>query len=164
LNPKNEIAIRPATLDDIEFLVSGNARLAEESENLSLDLDRLRAGIEALLEDPSRGFYLIAERDYTRAGQMMITFEWSDWRNGVFWWIQSVYTVPEFRRRGVFRGLYRHAEELAKLQGNVCGLRLYVEESNHRAHETYRRCGMKGTGYKVLEVDYVIDRSLTMKE
>jgi len=150
--------VRRATLDDIEFLVSGNARLAEESENLSLDLERLRTGIGTLLKDPSRGFYLIAETAGVRAGQMMITFEWSDWRNGVFWWIQSVYTVPEFRRRGVFRALYNHAGELAKQQGDVCGLRLYVEERNHRAQETYRRCGMKGTGYRVLEVDYIIER------
>jgi GNAT superfamily N-acetyltransferase len=145
-------------MEDIEFLVRGNAEIALETENLRLDLDRLRDGIRAVLKNPPLGFYLVAETSGTRAGHMLITFEWSDWRNGVFWWIQSVYTVPALRRRGVFRALYGHAEMLAKQQGNVCGLRLYVEGHNDRAHATYRRCGMKETPYRMLEVDYVISR------
>jgi GNAT superfamily N-acetyltransferase len=159
VSPTQSVSIRAATSEDIEFLVDGNAQLALESEHLSLDRNRLRDGIRAMFAQPSRGFYSVAEVGGVRAGQMMITFEWSDWRNGVFWWIQSVYTVPEFRRRGVFRALYQYVEELAKLEGNVCGLRLYVEDSNHRAQETYGRCGMKETGYRVLEVDYVLERS-----
>jgi ribosomal protein S18 acetylase RimI-like enzyme len=159
-----EITVRPATLDDAEFVVRGNAEMARETENLTLDIERLRAGIRAMFETPSRGFYLIAELGGIRAGQMMITYEWSDWRNGVFWWIQSVYTAPEMRRRGVFRALYAHAESLAHTEslahkdGSVCGLRLYVESNNQAAQETYRRCGMRETDYRMFEVDHILTR------
>jgi len=95
-----EVAVRAATLADVKFLVEGNARMALETENLTLDRQRLRTGVEAVFADAERGFYLIAEVDGEPAGQMMITYEWSDWRNAVFWWIQSVYTVPEMRGRG----------------------------------------------------------------
>jgi ribosomal protein S18 acetylase RimI-like enzyme len=153
-----DIAVRPATLEDAEFVVRGNAEMALETENLTLDMERLRAGVRAMFETPSRGFYLIAELGATRAGQMMITYEWSDWRNGVFWWIQSVYTAPEMRRRGVFRALYAHTESLARKDGSVCGLRLYVESNNQTAHETYRRCGMRETAYRIFEVDNILTR------
>ena len=153
-----EITVRPATPDDIEFLVRGNAQMALETEALSLDIDRLRRGVKAVFDDPSRGFYLIAEINGTRAGQMMITYEWSDWRNGVFWWIQSVYTVPEFRRRGVFHALYAEATALAQKSGSVCGLRLYVDAHNLQAQATYRRCGMHETAYRLFEIDAVLDR------
>jgi ribosomal protein S18 acetylase RimI-like enzyme len=154
-----EITVRPATPEDAEFLVRGNAQMALETEALSLDIDRLRNGVHAVFDDPTRGFYLIAEINTARVGQMMITYEWSDWRNGVFWWIQSVYTVPEFRRRGVFRALYAKAEALALQRGSVCGLRLYVDMHNERALATYRRCGMRETAYRLLEVDNVIPRA-----
>jgi ribosomal protein S18 acetylase RimI-like enzyme len=153
-----EISVRLATREDAEFLVRGNAQMALETENLSLDFDRLRSGVHAVFDDPVRGFYLVAEIDRTRVGQMMITYEWSDWRNGVFWWIQSVYTVPESRRRGVFRALYAHAEALARQQDSVCGLRLYVEVHNQQAQETYRRCGMQETAYRLFEIDHVLAR------
>ncbi len=153
-----KVSVRPATLDDAEFLVRGNAQLAFETEDLSLDIDRLRRGVRAIFDDPARGFYLIAEVEGARVGQMMITYEWSDWRNGAFWWIQSVYTVPEVRRRGVFRALYAHAEALARQRDSVCGLRLYVDVHNRRAQETYRRCGMQETGYRMFEVDHVLPR------
>jgi ribosomal protein S18 acetylase RimI-like enzyme len=153
-----DIAVRPATLDDAEFVVRGNAEMALETENLTLDMERLRAGVRAMFETPSRGFYLIAELEGIRAGQMMITYEWSDWRNGVFWWIQSVYTAPEMRRRGVFRALYAHAGSLARKDGSVCGLRLYVESNNQAAQETYRRCGMRETVYRMFEVDNILTR------
>ena len=151
-----EIRVRPATPDDAEFLVRGNAQLALETEELSLDLDRLRRGVHALFDDPARGLYRIAEVDGTRVGQMMVTTEWSDWRNGVFWWIQSVYTVPEFRRRGVFRSLYAQVQAEALQDDSVCGLRLYVDAHNEQAQATYRRCGMHETGYRLFEVDNVI--------
>ena len=151
-----EISVRLATVEDAEFLVRGNAQMALETEDLALDLERLRSGVRAVFDDPARGFYLVAETGGTRVGQMMITYEWSDWRNGVFWWIQSVYTVPESRRRGVFRTLYAEAEALARRQPSVCGLRLYVEEHNGRAQETYRGCGMRETAYRMFEVDHVL--------
>jgi GNAT superfamily N-acetyltransferase len=153
-----EIIARAATMADAEFLVRGNTQLALETENLSLDIDRLRVGVQAILENPALGFYLIGSVNDIPAGQMLITYEWSDWRNGMFWWIQSVYSVPEFRRRGVFRSLYAQAEALAKRQGNVCGLRLYVESHNHHAQATYLRCGMRETAYRMFEVDNVIPR------
>jgi ribosomal protein S18 acetylase RimI-like enzyme len=151
-----DVQVRLAAIEDAEFLVSGNARMALETEDLSLDLERLRRGVRAVFDDPARGFYLIAEASGAPVGQMMITYEWSDWRDGVFWWIQSVYTLPESRRRGVFRALYSYAEALARRQDRVCGLRLYVESHNGRAQETYRRCGMRETGYRMFEVDHVL--------
>jgi GNAT superfamily N-acetyltransferase len=157
MHPNTAISIRPAAPEDAEFLVEGNARMALETEDLSLDLDRLRAGVRAIFDHPSRGFYLIAEVAGKPAGQMMITYEWSDWRNATFWWIQSVYTIPEHRGHGVFRALYAHCEALARKQG-VCGLRLYVEAHNRKAQDTYSRCGMRHTAYRMFEVDYVIPR------
>ena len=153
-----EIIVRPAKIEDAEFLVRGNAQMALETEGLSLDLDRLRDGVHAVFDDPARGFYLVGEVGGQRAGQMMITYEWSDWRNAMFWWIQSVYTVPELRGRGVFRAIYSRVEWLAKKEGAACGLRLYVEAHNERAQATYLRCGMRETVYRMFEVDYVIAR------
>lgn len=150
----SEITVRPATLDDAEFLVQGNARMAIETEAKTLDPERLRAGVRAVFDNPARGFYLIAEIDGQPAGQMMITYEWSDWRNGDFWWIQSVYTLPDLRGRGVFKALYAHVESLAKEQGGVCGLRLYVESHNQRAQAAYLACGMNKAIYRMFEVDY----------
>lgn len=154
-----EITIRPAVREDAEFLVRGNAEMALETEHLSLDLSRLRSGVHAVFDDPSRGRYFIAERGGSRAGQLMITYEWSDWRNGLFWWIQSVWVAPEHRGAGVFRALYSHVRSLAKADPGVCGLRLYVENSNHRAQHTYLRCGMRRTGYSLFEEDFVLTRS-----
>jgi GNAT superfamily N-acetyltransferase len=150
------VIVRPATPADAEFLVRGNASMALETEHLSLDLDRLRDGVHALFEDPARGVYYVAELGRRRAGQMMITYEWSDWRNGVFWWIQSVWVEPEFRGRGVFKALYAHVEGLARQTSGVCGLRLYVERGNVRAQSTYERVGMKRTVYEIFEVDFVL--------
>src|SRR5579872_4097721 len=119
-----EITVRRATLEDAEFIAKGNARMALETEGRTLDPSILRAGVRAVFSDPARGFYLIAELDGQPAGQMMITFEWSDWRNGVFWWIQSVYTIPGLRGRGVFKALYSRVNAMARESGGVCGLRL----------------------------------------
>lgn len=153
------ITIRLADPADAEFLVRGNATMALETEHLSLDLDRLRDGVHALFEDTSRGVYYIAEVKGRRVGQMMITYEWSDWRNGMFWWIQSVWVEPEFRGQGIFKALYAHVEKLARADSGVCGLRLYVEQDNERAQGTYVRCGMKRTAYQMFEADFVLNRS-----
>lgn len=154
----SEIKVRLATPADAEFLVRGNAAMALETEHLSLNLDRLRDGVHALFEQPSRGVYYIAELDAQRAGQMMITYEWSDWRNGLFWWIQSVYVEPRSRSRGVFKAIYRHVEHLARTTPGICGLRLYVENSNSQAQEIYERLGMQRTAYQMFEVDSVLGR------
>jgi GNAT superfamily N-acetyltransferase len=149
-----KILVRTATLEDTEFLVGGNASMALETEARTLDTHTLRAGVCAVFDNPARGFYLIAEIDGQPAGQMLITYEWSDWRNGAFWWIQSVYTLPESRGRGVFKALYAHVESLARENGGVCGLRLYVEAHNQRAQAAYKRCGMKESVYRMFEIDY----------
>ena len=150
----SEIVVREATLEDAEFLARGNARMALETEGRPLHDDVLQAGVRAVFDDPARGFYLIAELGGQPAGQMMITYEWSDWRNGAFWWIQSVYTLPESRGRGVFKALYSHVESLAHENGGVCGLRLYVEAHNRRAQAAYERCGMTEAVYRMFEIDY----------
>lgn len=155
----SDIVVRVADVADAEFLVRGNAEMALETEHLSLDLDRLRDGVHALFEDASRGVYYVAEIGGRRIGQMMITYEWSDWRNGVFWWIQSVWVEPSFRGKGVFKALYAHVEKLARETSGVCGLRLYVENSNSRAQGTYERVGMKRTVYQMFEVDFVLARN-----
>ena len=150
------IEIRAASPADAEFLVRGNAEMALETEHLSLDFDRLRDGVHGVFENPSRGVYFVATIGVRRAGMLMLTYEWSDWRNGVFWWIQSVFVEPEFRSQGVFKALYRHVEELAKSTNGVAGLRLYVENNNSRAQETYQKVGMKRTAYQLFETDFVL--------
>jgi GNAT superfamily N-acetyltransferase len=126
--------------------------LAAETENLRLDPDRVRTGVAALLKDPAKGLYYVAEVDGTIAGQVMITYEWSDWRNGNIWWLQSVYVKQEFRRRGVFGALFKYLEDLARQRPDVCGLRLYMHADNARARQSYERLGMKHTPYEVFEL------------
>ncbi len=157
-----EITVRQATSRDAEFIAEGNARMALETEGRTLDPAILRAGVRAVFSDPARGFYLIADLDGQSAGQMMITYEWSDWRNGVFWWIQSVYTLPELRGRGVFKALYSRVDAMARASGQVCGLRLYVETHNQRAEAAYLRCGMSEAIYRMFEVDYSAAPSATL--
>ena len=150
--------IRPAVPADLPTIASFNREMALETENLELDPDRLLAGVGAVLADPSKGFYLLAEADGRLSGQLLLTYEWSDWRNGVFWWIQSVYVRTEDRGRGVFRALYEEALRQAEQAGNVCGVRLYVERSNSRAQRTYERLGLQRTEYEMYEVDFVLER------
>ena len=153
-----EIKVRLANAEDAEFLVHGNAEMALETEHLSLDLDRLRDGVHAVFERPSLGIYFVADVDGRRAGQMLITYEWSDWRNGVFWWVQSVHVEKSFRRQGVFRAIYSHVENMAKATPGVCGIRLYVENHNSRAQNTYEGVGMTRTAYQLFETDFVLVR------
>ncbi len=148
------IAIRAATSADLDFIVECNARLARETEEKQLEPATLRAGVESLLAAPAKGRYLIAELDARPAGQLMFTTEWSDWRNGQFWWIQSVYVVPQARRQGVFTALFYHLEALARDDRQVCGLRLYVDQSNEAAKHTYRRLGLGLTHYALMEIDF----------
>jgi len=152
-----EIVVRLATPADAGFLTQGNAAMALETEGMVLDLVRLRAGVDGVFADASRGVYYVAEIDHRPVGQLLITYEWSDWRNGNFWWIQSVFVEPAFRGLGVFRTLYAHVHALARADGNVCGLRLYVEHDNTRAQATYERCGMKRTAYQMFSDDFVLE-------
>lgn len=146
--------IRDAVATDRPTIAEFNSRLAEETENRSLDVDTINSGVKALLDDPAKGRYWLAETGDEIIGQIMITFEWSDWRNGMLWWIQSVYIRPQYRRKGVFSVLYRHVESLARTEQDVCGIRLYVENKNERAQATYESLGMHRPGYVVMEIDF----------
>lgn len=142
--------IRLATPADAGALIEFNAAMALETERKELLPEVIGAGVRSLLGNPAAGFYVLAEKDSV-VGSLMITKEWSDWRNGTFWWIQSVYVRPEFRRQGVYRNLYRHVQDLASKDSAVCGFRLYVERENDRAQATYGALGMKQTRYLVFE-------------
>jgi len=146
-----EIQIRRGEPRDTSVLAGFNMAMAEETENLQLLPEVITAGVAAILADSSRGFYLVAESAGEIAGALMVTSEWSDWRNGFFWWIQSVYVRPEFRRRGIYRSLHENLRLLALNQPNICGLRLYVERDNERAQATYQRLGMHETHYLLYE-------------
>jgi len=148
--------IRQATLSDAPVVAEFNLRLAEETERLRLNPEVVRAGVAAALSDPAKGIYFVGETEGAVVGQLMITYEWSDWRNGNFWWIQSVYVKPEFRGRGVFRALFKHLEGLARSNPEVAGLRLYMHTENHRARRTYEQLGMKHSDYEVFETDFVL--------
>lgn len=146
-----EINIRKATREDIPTIAGFNAAMASETEGKKLPLSVTGPGVAALINEPSRGHYWLAESDGRIVGQLMITFEWSDWRNGNVWWIQSVYIPPEHRRQGIYSSLYAHVRDLAIEDPEVCGLRLYVEKDNHRAQATYVALGMTRDTYVVME-------------
>jgi GNAT superfamily N-acetyltransferase len=142
--------IRSARAEDAATLADFNAAMALETEHLTLDRGTLTAGVEAALADANKARYFVAEIEGRIVGMLMLTLEWSDWRNGEIWWIQSVYVHPEFRRRGVFGAIYRHVQELARRSGAV-GLRLYVVKHNAPAQATYARLGMEMSEYLVME-------------
>lgn len=148
------LVVRPALPADHAVLVEFNRAMAWETEQKALDVDILGRGVRGVFEDPRRGFYLVAARDGAVEGALLVTYEWSDWRCGWFWWIQSVYVMPEAREAGVFSLLFRHVRDAARRDPEVCGLRLYVEHDNDLAQAIYRHLGMRETGYRVLEVDF----------
>ncbi len=150
--------IRKGIRSDAETIAQYNIALAKETEHFDLDPSRTLLGVNGMFDESSRGFYLVAEMNNEIVGQLMITYEWSDWRNGVFWWIQSVYVKKEFRASGVFKKLYLTIVEMAQQEGNVCGIRLYVERENETAHAVYSKLGMTTTDYDLLEVDFVLKR------
>lgn len=152
MNPPSSAAVvRAATIDDAEFIAGGNIAMAQETEDKPLDAAIVGPGVRALLEDPMKGRYFVATIDDVPAGQLMLTTEWSDWRNADFWWIQSVYVLPEFRRHGVFRALFNFVESEAHATTGVCGIRLYVERDNARARKTYLDLGAAMTDYDMME-------------
>lgn len=148
------ITIRSARPDDLPLIVEFNLRLAEESEGKKLDGNVLRSGVQRALDSPQMCRYFMAEINGEVAGQTMITLELTDWRDGVLWWLQSVYVRPEFRKLGVFKALFQHIAALARQTQHVRGLRLYVEQGNARAQRVYEQMGMQPGGYIVYEQDW----------
>lgn len=155
----SDIRIRHAAPGDEALLAANNRAMALETEGKALDVEISLRGVAAVLADPGKGFYLLAERDGEVVGQLMVTYEWSDWRNGTFWWIQSVYVAPATRRAGVYRALYRRLLAMAREDGGVCGIRLYVDADNARAQATYAAMGMQRAHYELFEVDFVFGSS-----
>ena len=147
----SEIKVRQATTAEAGRIADYNRAMAMETESLALNEKTVAAGVVALMGHPERGFYLVAEVGGVVAGCLLITYEWSDWRNKMFWWIQSVYVKPEQRGHGVYSALDEKVHELAAQAGNVCGFRLYVHRSNARAQEVYRNLGMVEKEYLVFE-------------
>jgi ribosomal protein S18 acetylase RimI-like enzyme len=137
------LTVRPAVPSDADTIVEFNLRLARETENKALDPAVLAVGVAGVLTDPGRGRYFVAEENGEVIGQMMITYEWSDWRNGWVWWLQSVYVKAEARSRGVFRAIFEFVAAESKRARNVVGMRLYVERENRSAQATYRRLGFE---------------------
>ncbi|MBM4121345.1 MAG: GNAT family N-acetyltransferase [Nitrospira sp.] len=156
------LTVRPARLEDADVLVGFSAAMALETEGRTLDREQLRRGTLAVLKSPARGFYLVAERlggaSREVVGQLLVTYEWSDWRNATFWWIQSVYVHPNWRRQGVYRRMHEAVFTQARARKDVCGLRLYVERENRMAQAVYRRVGLTPSSYLVFDEDFVLAR------
>lgn len=146
-----DILIREASLQDLDTIVRFNAAMARETEDKELPASIVTQGVRRVLSDPGCGQYFIAVAHEEVVGQLMFTLEWSDWRNGWFWWIQSVYVAPDWRGKRVFSTLYKHLEVLARADKEVCGLRLYVNAGNTSAQATYHSLGMESTDYRVME-------------
>ncbi len=145
------LTIRKAELRDAATIAAFNSAMALETEDKVLLPERVDAGVLRLMNDPSLGFYLVAQQQDRVVGCLMVTNEWSDWRNGLFWWIQSVYVQPDARRQGVYRRLYDFIRGMAKADPGICGFRLYVEKENTAAQRTYGSLGMERTDYLVYE-------------
>lgn len=166
--PSSSILVRAARLEDVETIASFSAAMALETEGRRLDFDRLRRGTLSLLNSPAYGCFHVAELcgapSSKLIAQLMITYEWSDWRNGVFWWIQSVYVDPAWRRQGVFRRMHETVLASAKNRPDVCGVRLYVEETNHIAQAAYRRVGLTPSSYAVYEKDFLFPHRTPLQD
>ncbi len=143
--------IRQASNQDLQALVEFNRAMALETEGQELCVNTLTKGVETLLSQPAKGFYLVAEIEGVLAGSLMVTYEWSDWRAKDYYWIQSVYIKPEFRRRGIYRHLYAEVKRIAEANGGAASFRLYVEQDNTRAQQTYASLGMEQSYYLMFE-------------
>ena len=147
----NEILIRLARKEDASAMVEFNQAMALETEEKTLDSQILTSGVESVFHNSDKGFYVVAEDEGKIVGGLMVTFEWSDWRDGWFWWIQSVYILPDYRGRRIYSLLYQFVKDEAQKQGDVCGFRLYVEKENEKAQKVYEKLGMSETHYLMYE-------------
>ncbi len=146
--------IRLGEIEDLETLVEYNLLLALETEGLKLDKEKVAKGVKRCLIDHNKGVYYVYEKDNKVVGQLMHTREWSDWRNGEFWWIMSVYVHKNYRNKGIFKSLYEHLKKIAKKNNEVCGLRLYVEFDNKKAQKTYKKLGMEKSHYYIFQKEF----------
>lgn len=151
MTQSESLRIRKAQAGDADHIAAFNRAMAWETEGKALIPELIAAGVRRLLAEPALGFYAVAEHEGEVVGCLMVTNEWSDWRNGLFWWIQSVYVTQPWRRRGVYRRLYDFIRELARGEPGVCGFRLYVEKENTTAQRTYASLGMAPTDYLIYE-------------
>ena len=151
INPNPDISIRLAESNDAKSIAAFTRNLALETEDISLDPEIVQKGVMAVFDNQQLGFYVVAVQQNEVIGCLMITYEWSDWRNGVQWWLQSVYVKSEFRRIGIFKRLYQFVVDLASQKVEVCGIRLYVDQSNEKALQTYQSLGLYQTEYLVYE-------------
>ena len=145
------IKVRYATPAEARRLVDFNLALALESEGLAMEEKTVSAGVLAVMSHPERGFYLVAELDGAPAGCLLVTYEWSDWRNKTFWWISSYYVKPEFRGRGIYTAMDEKLQELAAKDGNVCGFRTYAHKGHKQAQDAFRNLGMVEKEYIIFE-------------
>ena len=151
------IQIVSAQKSDAEIIIAFNQKMAMETEDRRLPDDVIGPGVHAMLDDPQKGLYLLAKNENGEIlGQLMVTFEWSDWRNATFWWIQSVYVAPEARRQGVYRLLHERVRTMAQESQKACGIRLYVEKENLGAQKTYEDLGMNHSHYFMYEEDWSV--------
>jgi len=151
MKDNTQIRVRSATANDASALAENQVLMARETERLELDLPTVARGVRAIFDDPAKGAYHVAEEAGQIVGCLLITREWSDWRCGWVWWIQSAYVVPSARRRGVFRALYQHVRDLAQRLPEVRALRLYVDRRNTVARRVYEALGMDGDHYRLYE-------------
>ncbi|MEM3069039.1 MAG: N-acetyltransferase [Nitrososphaerales archaeon] len=154
---KTDILIRKAEMKDAERIADFNILMARETEGKELDKSIVLEGVKAVINDSHKGFYLVAEKTSNSkeiVGQLMVTFEWSDWRNKCFWWIQSAYVDKRFRKRGIFSRLYEHIVKMANLRSDVSGLRLYVEKYNETAKQVYESLGFMKTSYEIYQIRF----------
>ena len=158
------LLIRDARPEDAEVIAAFNARLAQETEHLALDMPTLRRGVEKVLADAAKGRYFVAVAGDEVVGCTMVTYEWSDWRDANLWWIQSVYVVPERRCLGVFRAMHNHILAKARADSRACGIRLYVERQNRTAQTVYQSVGLTPSAYTVFEQDFVLGHEVHRKQ
>lgn len=150
-NSAQNIFIRPARIEEAMIIAGFQKAMARETEHIDLDPDTLQRGVLSVFHDTSLGRYYVAEVYGKVVGCLMITREWSDWRNRFFWWIQSVFVLPEYRRMGVYRALYQHIRQLAENDESLAGIRLYMVKENVVASQVYTKMGMIGDRYRVFE-------------
>ena len=150
------INVREARPQDTDHIVRFQQSMALETEGKTLDDGLLRRGVAAVFDSEDKGFYLVAEVDGSVVGSLLITYEWSDWRNATFWWIQSVFVDADWRRRGVYRAMHDWVHEIASSRNDICGIRLYVERTNHITQQTYNSLGMGHSHYDLYEIDFVL--------